>query len=86
MAKTGTHVVTEGRVWIVEGRRRDNGNGLYYLVWAGTPDKAMAYLLNTALKGIAVTFTSCHELSLGRYEMTINCKRDHPERYQGQGW
>jgi hypothetical protein len=82
MAKSRAHVVSPGRVWIVEGNRQDNGNALYYKVWAGMPDAARAYLKRTDLKGIAVNFTACRENTNGRYEWTLNCFRDHPERYE----
>jgi hypothetical protein len=82
MAKTPAHVVVPGKVYEVTGNRQDNGNGLYYEVWAHSPEQARAYLQRTDLAGIAVTFTACQERSDLRYEQTINCKLDHPERYQ----
>jgi hypothetical protein len=82
MAKTPARIVTPGKVYGVQGNRVDNGNGLYYEVWAHSPERARAYLLRTDLKGIAVTFTTCQELTNVRYEQTVNCKLDHPERYQ----
>lgn len=82
MAKTRAQVVSPGRVWIVEGNRKDNGRALYYYVWAGTPDQAKAYLLRTDLKGIDVTLTRVGELTNGRYEQTLNCFINHPERYE----
>ncbi len=69
------------RIWVIEGNRKDNGNHLYYHVQAQSPEQAQEYLLRTDLKDIPVQFTTSSELVNGRYEDTINCKVEHPDRY-----
>lgn len=75
------HIVSDHKVWAVKGNRLDNGNVLYYYVWADNAEEAKKYLLRTDLKGIAVKFTMVAPAIDVRYEQTINCYLNHPERY-----
>lgn len=75
------------KVWVVDATRDDNGNGLYYYVWAENETKAVAYLRATELANMPFTVKQITINPLGRYEETVNCKINHPERFEnGQYW
>jgi hypothetical protein len=81
MSREPSHIKSPYTVWCVTGKRIDNGNGLYYRVWAGNIELAKQYLKRHDLKDVEVEFTEITPLVNGTYSQTVNCFNNHPEQY-----
>ncbi len=83
MRKKVPHIVISCKVWTVEANRVDNGNLLYYRVWADNRESAIRYLKNHDLKDVEVVFKEPREADPDLpYDCTVNCFHTDPARYK----
>lgn len=82
------HIVSPYKVWSIEGKRTDNGNVLYYRIWADNAHLAKRYLERAWKEdGVPAVMTTEPKPLIGDgvysavYDETLNCKRSDPARF-----